>query len=744
MKLDPPPHVVAPAAALESPEATAEQSLRPRVAEILEKVLHYNPSADVALVERAFVAAARAHAGQYRKSGEPYLVHPLGVTAVIADLKLDVPSLCAGLLHDCVEDTEMTVEQVAAGFSPAIAALVDGVTKLGRLPWNTREERQAENFRKMLVAMAEDIRVILIKLADRTDNMRTLGHVSEERQERTARETLEIYAPLANRLGIHWLRAELEDLAFRYLYPNEYRALIDALAASAEERRAYTAQVEGILRQLMSDNDLACEVCGRAKNLWGIYAKMRRTQRTLNDIHDVVAFRVVTHSIRDCYAALGVVHEHFTPIPGRFKDYVAMPKPNQYQSLHTSLIGPRGERLEVQIRTTDMQRVAEEGVAAHWVYKEGASLLSNDDQQKFAWLRQLVEFQRDLHDPAEFIDAVKIDLFSDEVYVFTPKGDVKALPAGATPIDFAFAIHTEVGLHCTGAKVNGHIVPLRYRLRNGDTVEIVTNPKQKPSKDWLKFCATARARAKIRHFIRRERRERGRALGWELLERALRAQGHSLSKLEKDGQLDQAAVSLHVGNRAEELLMQVGFGKVTPIQVVRTLLPETVVEEPPEPATNRLISIFRKARRRPAPSGIRVQGEDDVLVRFAQCCHPLPGDAIMGFITRGRGVTVHKLDCSKALDLDPERRIEVAWDSAAKVEHAVKINVHATDKPGLLAEMTRAFSEQGVNIAQANCRVTATGRAINTFHVQVAHLDHLKQVMRAIKKIKGVYSVDRL
>jgi guanosine-3',5'-bis(diphosphate) 3'-pyrophosphohydrolase len=724
-------------------EAEERHSLREQLDEIIHKVRRYNPRADVVQIEKSFERAAASHHGQRRKSGQPYLVHPLSVCSIIADLKLDVPSICAGLLHDCVEDTDLTLQDVARQFTDEVAFLVDGVTKLGRLPWNTREERQAENFRKMLVAMAKDIRVILIKLADRTDNMRTLEHMSEEGQERIARETMDIYAPLANRLGIYWLRAELEDLAFRFLHSNEYHRLVQELEASADLRDKYVSEVEGILRQLLDDNDMLCEVTGRQKNLWGIYQKMRSTQRSLDQIHDVVAFRIITSNIRDCYAALGLVHEKFTPVPGRFKDYVAMPKPNQYQSLHTSLIGPRGERVEVQIRTREMHRVCEEGIAAHWVYKEGQGLLSPDDQQKFAWLRQLVEFQRDLHDPAEFIDAVRIDLFNDEVYVFTPQGDVKAFPTGATPVDFAFSIHTEVGLHCAGARVNGQIVPLRYQLQNGDTVEIITNARQKPSKDWLKHCATARARSKIRHYIRRERRERGRGLGRELLDKLLREYGHSLSKVEKSGALAKLASDLRVGNRAEDVLMQLGIGKVTPQQVVKRLFPDIV--HPEEPVSKGPIArIFGRSRRKYPRSGIQVQGEDDVLVRFAHCCNALPGDAIGGFITRGRGVTVHKLDCPKALDLDPERRIEVSWDTEAQVDHPAKICIQAVDKPGLLAEMSKAFSEQNVNISQANCRVTGDGRAVNTFHVHVQHLDHLRQIMKALRRIKGVHSVDRL
>jgi guanosine-3',5'-bis(diphosphate) 3'-pyrophosphohydrolase len=713
--------------------------------ELIDRVKKYNPDADGEVILRAYNFAVKAHEGQKRRSGDPYAVHPIGVTSIITDLRLDVPSVAAGLLHDCVEDTDASLAQLKETFSDEIALLVDGVTKLGKIPWSTRQERQAENFRKMLVAMARDIRVILIKLADRLDNMRTLQHMPQVRQESIAGETMEIYAPLANRLGIFWMKAELEDLAFRYLFPEEYRKLVEDLAAGDQERRQYIAEVEEVLKEVMAASDVTCEVAGRPKNLWGIYSKMRRTSRDLEQINDVVAFRVITDSIRNCYAALGVVHENFTPIPGRFKDYVAMPKPNQYQSLHTSVIGPRGHRMEVQIRTYEMHRIAEDGIAAHWVYKEGQSSLSTDDQRKFAWLRQLVEFQKDLKDPTEFIDAVKIDLFTDEVYIFTPKGDVKAFPAGSTPVDFAYSIHSEVGNHCVGCRVNGLIVPLRYKLRNGDTVEIITNPNQRPNKDWLKFVVSARARSKIRHFIRREQRERGRSLGRDLLEREFRKYGHSLAKLQRKGELQKAAGQLRVGSE-EDLVMYVGFGKITAAQVARAVLPDVVPErEEKEKAKKpgRLTQFLSLGRRKPS-SGIRVGDMDDMLVRFAHCCNPVPGEAVVGFITRGRGLTIHKLDCPKALDLDPERRIEVSWDINAKVEHPVAIDVHTVDKPGLLAEMSRAFSENGVNISMANCRSTGNGRAVNTFHFHVFNLDHLKQVMRALQKIKGVYSVERV
>jgi GTP pyrophosphokinase len=716
-----------------------------RLLDVTEKIRGYHPAADLDLVKKAYVFAAQAHDGQVRKSGDPYVVHPLGVASIIADLKLDVPSVCAGLLHDCVEDTSATTDELGRLFGPEIAFLVDGVTKLGKIPWNTREERQAENFRKMLLAMARDIRVILIKLADRTDNMRTLVHMPPEKQERIARETMDIYAPLANRLGIQWVKCELEDLAFQYLHHDEWAALGGRLHEHERERRKYIDEVSRILRKEMEAGGVECDVRGRIKHLWSIHQKMRKTGRELEQIYDIVAFRIITGSVRACYEALGVVHSKWTPVPGRFKDYIALPKPNMYQSLHTSVIGPRGERMEIQIRTREMDRVAEEGIAAHWQYKEGVPV-SAEDQKKFSWLRQLMEWQRDLKDPTEFIESVKIDLFQDEVYVFTPKGDVKALPKGSTPIDLAYAVHTEVGNRCSGARVNGLIVPLRYQLRNGDTVEILTNPQQKPNKDWIKLCATSRAKAKIRHHIRTEQRERGRQLGHELVERELRKFGVSLTKSLKGGEMDRAAEKLKAGS-AEDLLILVGYGKVTAGQVAEVLVPADRRAQGPvpeaSPAQNALSNLIRKVTRA-KPTGIKVQGEDDVLVRFAKCCNPLPGDPIVGFITRGRGVTIHTKACPKGLDLDPDRRIDVEWDGKGKTMRPVQLQIVCADKPGLLAHISQAFVETGVNISQANCRATDDHRAINTFQFAVADLDQLKKVIKSIQKIQGVYSVERL
>jgi len=716
------------------------------VRQIVNTVSAYDPAADVGLIERCFDFASERHAGQRRRSGEPYVVHPVGVARIISDLRLDVASVCAGLLHDCVEDTSATAEDIGRLFGQEIQFLVEGVTKLGQIPWTTREERQAENFRKMLLAMARDIRVILIKLADRVDNMRTLQYMSREKQERIARETLEIYAPLANRLGIQWMKVELEDLAFRYVEPQAYSDLLAKMTGSAESRNAYIAEVVDKLNSVLLEAGISGQVSGRAKHLWSIFQKQRKTGRDVEQIYDIIAFRVIVDSVRDCYAVLGVVHSTWTPIPGRFKDFIALPKPNLYQSLHTTVIGPRADRMEVQIRTQEMHRIADQGIAAHWKYKEKKSL-GEPDGQAFAWLRQLMEWQRDLKDPTEFIETVKIDLFQDEVFVFTPKGDVKALPKGATPIDFAFAIHSKVGEHCSGARVNGLIVPLRYVLKNGDTVDILASANQKPSKDWLKFVVTSRAKTKIRHFLRMEQRDRSRQLGHDLLARELRKRGLGLANLERDGSVEAAAAKLHVGS-AEDLLVAVGYNKLTVEQAANAIAPARVPEATPAETSGRTESLeaplggLRRSAKR-AIGGVRVQGESDIVVKFAKCCSPVPGDPIIGFISGRHAVVIHAPDCEKALALDPARRLDVSWDDESKTTRPVTVEVQAEDRPGLLASISRAFTENGVNISQAKCRTSEDGKAVNTFQVSVTHVDQLKNVLRNLQAIEGVVSAHR-
>jgi GTP pyrophosphokinase len=715
------------------------------IGDIAASVSSYDGAADLDLIRRCFEFASDRHAGQRRRSGDPYVVHPVAVARIIAELRLDVPSVCAGLLHDCVEDTSATAEDIGRLFGSEIQFLVEGVTKLGQIPWTTREERQAENFRKMLLAMARDIRVVLIKLADRVDNMRTLEHMPRDKQERIARETREIYAPLANRLGIQWMKIELEDLAFRYLEPEDYRHITSRMAETAESRQGYIDEVCAKLRGALADGGIPGQVSGRAKHLWSIQQKMKKTGRDLEQVYDMIAFRVITESVRDCYAVLGVVHSNWTPVPGRFKDFIALPKPNLYQSLHTTVIGPRADRMEVQIRTQEMHRIAEQGIAAHWKYKEKGPL-AQQDGQAFAWLRQLMEWQRDLKDPTEFIETVKIDLFQDEVFVFTPKGDVKALPKGSTPIDLAYAIHSKVGERCSGARVNGLIVPLRYALRNGDTVEILTSASQKPSKDWLKFVVTSRAKTKIRHFIRMEQRERSKQLGRDLLGRELRKQESALASAERDGLLDQAAARLRIGT-AEDLLVAIGYGKLSPEHAAGAVLADR--READGAATpGPMAEVPSAALKRPATKrsigGIKVQGEADILVKFAKCCSPVPGDTIVGFISRGHGVVIHTRDCPKALDLDPARRVDVGWDDESRTLRPVAVQVTCEDRPGLLASISKSFTEHGVNISQAKCRTTEDGRAVNTFQVTVGHLEQLKTVLRSLHEIEGVVTATRL
>lgn len=713
--------------------------------ELLTRVSQYQPAADLEPIRRAYAFAENAHQGQFRRSGDPYVVHPLSVARVIAELKLDVGSICAGLLHDCVEDTSATVDDISKLFGTEVAFLVEGVTKLGKVPWHTREEAQAENFRKMLLAMARDIRVILIKLCDRVDNMRTMAAMPPEKQERIARETMEIYAPLANRLGIQWIKVELEDLSFQYLYPKEFNELKTKLDTYFAGRQDYIDEVSQVLQKELAANEISAKVVGRPKHLWSIYQKTVKTGREVDQLFDIIAFRALVQSVRDCYGALGVVHTKWTPIPGRFKDFIALPKPNMYQSLHTSVLGPKAERIEVQIRTEEMHRTAEEGIAAHWKYKEGkVEAVSGSDEKKFAWLRQLMEWQKTLSDPTEFIETVKVDLFADEVYVFTPKGDVKSLPQAGTPIDLAYLIHTEVGNHCSGARVNGLIVPLRYQLRNGDTVEILTSPNQRPNKDWLKFVKSSSAKAKIRHYMRAEQRSRSKGLGRELLEREMRKHDLSYNKVEKSGDLVHAAAQLRVQS-VDDLLMNVGYGKLLPADVVEQLLPED--QRRPlgsrEPTPSRTASL---ARRAPGmrPPGIKVAGEDDVLVRFAKCCSPVAGDPIVGVITRGRGVTVHASVCSTAMEQDEERRIEVQWDGEHKTARPVTVQVVCADKPGLLALISQTFNEHSINISQANCRSLDEKRAVNTFKVNVVDTDQLQKLIRALQKIQGVFAVQRM
>ncbi len=718
--------------------------------DLVTRVRTYHPHADVELLEKAYLFAANAHRGQMRKSGDPYFIHPTSVAGVIAELRLDVASICAGLLHDVAEDTEVSIPEIEEGFGREIAQLVDGVTKLGNLTFQSKEDKQAENFRKMLVAMARDIRVLLIKLCDRLDNMRTMDSMKPEAQERISRETMEIYAPLANRLGISWMKSELEDLAFKYLEPDAYNSLVQKIARTHKEQEAYIAEVVKAIELRLAEHGFAVQVSGRSKHLYSIYRKMKAQDCEYEQVYDVLAFRVLTESVADCYAALGVIHSKWTPVPGRFKDYIALPKPNMYQSLHTTVIGPGHERIEIQIRTHEMHRVAEQGIAAHWRYKERhqgpGGGVAEDEAKKFTWLRQLMEFQKELKDPAEFIDSVKVDLFQDEVYVFTPKGEVRVFPRGATPIDFAYAVHTQVGDHCVGARINGAIVPLRYKLRNGDSVEILTSPNQHPSKDWLDFAVTSRAKSKIRNFIRAEERDRSRKLGEELLERELHKAGVSLSKLVKNElELKRVVEDLKLSS-IEELYIGLGYGKISPQDVITALTPRT---ESGHFKINKDVKegLVEKLTRKISgkdDGGIRLNGIDDILVRYARCCNPLPGDEIVGFITRGRGITVHRRNCNKAFEADPQRRVEISWDSKAKINRPVQLKVVTANRPGILATVGSTFHGMNVNITEANCRADDQGRAVNMFTFEIGDVNQLKGVMRALTKVQGVVSVERI
>jgi len=711
------------------------------IGELIERVRAYTPTGPVEVLQRAYEFSAGVHKGQRRASGEPYLTHPLQVAGIIADLRLDVPSVATGLLHDTVEDTLATLAQVEERFGPEIAGLVDGVTKIGQINFTSREEKQAENFRKMLLAMARDIRVILIKLADRTHNMRTLGHLAPERQVEIAQETLDIYAPLAHRLGIYWIKSDLEDNALRFLHPEVYYQLKRSVAKRKAEREKYIKEVLSALLKKLAEAEVEAEVTGRPKHFYSIYQKMQAQNLLYDQIYDLVAFRVVVDTVGECYEALGVVHANWKPVPGRFKDYIALPKANGYQSLHTTVIGPYGERMEIQIRTRDMHRVAEYGVAAHWRYKQPGGA-EGGDGQRFAWLRQMLEWQQQLPDPQEFLRSVKEDLFTEEVFAFTPKGDLLAFPLGSTVIDFAYRIHSEVGHHCAGARVNGRIVPLRYQLQSGDTVEIVTTANQQPSKDWLKLVKTPRAKGRIRAWVKAQQSSRSVAVGREILERDLARHQLDLAKLRGEGTLRRVAEEL--GQKDEDtLLAAVGYGKVTAQQVLGKLLSPEELERRREKGEGRLQRLLRMVSRQ-TKSGVQVSGVEDMLVRFGKCCSPLPGERITGFITRGRGVTVHTLDCPKVLESDPQRRIDVQWEDGKGTPRPVRVEVTCIDQPGLLAAMSKAISSAGINITRAQVHALGDRKAQNVFELMVASADELNRVMRSLGRVRGVMKVARV
>jgi guanosine-3',5'-bis(diphosphate) 3'-pyrophosphohydrolase len=707
-----------------------------RLQDIEEEVLRHHPEADISLIKKAYIFSARAHEGQTRLSGEPYLSHPLEVAFILAQMGLGQVTVTCGLLHDTVEDTDTSLDELDEYFGEEVTDIVNGITKIGQLGFGDHLTQQAEYLRKMVLSMSHDIRVLLVKLADRVHNMRTLGYMEPAKQKRIAQETLDIYAPLAGRLGMFRIKAELEDLAFFYLEPEAYQQIQEGLARKKGEREKYINEVCQLLQEKLKEHGLSGEVSGRLKHLYSIYRKLQAQQITLDELYDLLAFRIIVNTVAECYEALGVIHHYFRPVPGRLKDYIGMPKANLYQSIHTTVIGAYGERLEVQIRTHEMHRLSEEGIAAHWTYKEKRAYREKD-AQRFAWLRQMVDLQRELKSPEELLEGVRLELYPEECYVFTPQGEVKELPRGSTPVDFAYAIHTEVGNTCTGAKVNGRMVPLRYELQNGDTLEILTSPHQRPNRDWLKFVKTTKAKSKIRQWLKASEREQSIALGRELLERELRKQG--LQKYLKEGEeLKKVAQDLSLV-RPDDLFEAVGHGKYSAGQVVGRLqkIVSPAVEEeapPPEP------EIIPEKELGP----IRIKGLQDLLTRLANCCQPIPGDKIVGYITRGKGVTIHRADCPYLARTESFRQIPAEWDGNQNQLYPANIQVVSLDKPGMLADITSALKMAEVNVTRASVETTADRRGIANFTIQVADQRHLDRVFAAIKRLKEVISVRRV
>ena len=709
--------------------------------QLLDRIRSYAADADLGLVRKAHDFSAKAHQGQLRRSGEPYLQHPIAVAGVLTALKADAVAIVAALLHDTLEDTVATPDELEREFGKDVVHLVDGVTKIGKITFRSYEEKQAENFRKMVLSMADDIRVVLIKLADRLHNMRTLEHLGAAKREEIAQETLEIYAPLANRLGIGWIKNELEDLCLKHLKPDVYETLRVRVAKRDEDRQQYIDEVRQLVNKAMQENGLAGQVYGRPKHLYGIYQKMNKQSITFEEVYDLTALRIVTDTKMNCYAVLGVIHSVWRPVPGRFKDYIAIPKSNLYQSLHTTVVGPKGEHVEFQIRTEEMHRIAEHGIAAHWKYKEQGQV-ADRDSKAFGWLHQFVEWHEDLTDNRQFMDSVKLDLFHDVVYVFTPKGIVKELPRGSTPVDFAFAIHTQVGDHCVGAKVDGKIVPLKYQLASGDTVEILTSPTQSPHKDWLKFVRTSRAKTKIKHWIKLEEQKRSIEIGRRLLESEFRRQGMAPARMFKSAELLDAARQLGFDS-TDELAAAVGFGHMATLQVIGKLTaPSSGAQAPAQerPAVRKAIS------GKSDDTGVQVKGSRDLLMQLSRCCHPVPGDRILGYITRGRGLTIHAVDCPnlEALDYDKERLVEVEWDAATPSTHSVKMSIVAVDKTGVLANVSSAIAECHANISRAEIATREDQKAVLDFVVEVSDTHHLEQVLKAVERVDGVITARRM
>lgn len=707
-----------------------------RFEEIAETVQLHHPGADLDVLRRAYVFSAVAHKGQVRASGEPYLSHPLEVASILASWRLDPICVAVGLLHDALEDTLATPKEIEEKFGPVVLHIVEGLTKIAQISFSSVEERQAESFRKLLLAMVDDVRVIVVKLADRLHNMRTLQHLPEEKRIRISEETMEIYAALAGRLGMSRIKNELEDLAFQYLEPEVYKDLSKRVEARRAEAGAVISRMSGLIRDLIAGAGIEARIDGRVKRLFSIHQKLIRQKIDLNELYDFIALRVVVHSVSDCYAVLGLLHHTLKPVPGRIKDLIAIPRPNGYRSLHTTLVGDHGTPFEVQIRTEEMHRVAEEGIAAHWKYKEGQPASSSDDET-FAWLRQLLE---DVQDPNEFLSSLKLDLYPEEVYCFTPKGAVRTLPRGATPIDFAFAIHTEVGLRCVGARVGGRIVPLRTKLRNGDIVEILTAPGHLPSRDWLNFAVTSRARSRIKHELHHAERQQARDLGRRLLEREWKKSRLRSKALDDEvTRIESLGRELGVGSRFDDVLSSIGFGRIDAAALIEKMTPPELRGKPPMPPIRPQRSV------KPGDARISVQGVDHLLVYRARCCSPIQGDAIIGYITRGQGVSVHAVSCPNVKNamVDTQRRVEVSWDATPGETYPVRLSVEFHDRPGFLGAVTTAVADKGGDIRRAEARTYEDRPGVVDLVVRVRDLDHLKALVRSVKDVPGVARVER-
>src|SRR6056297_3650002 len=708
---------------------------------LLDKIKLYMDDPDLDMVKKAYKYADDAHKEQYRVSGEPFVEHPLGVAIILADLELDIVSIVSSLLHDVVEDTGISSEEIEKEFGNEVAHIVDGVTKLTRMQFKTKADQQAESLRKMFVAMAEDIRVVLIKLADRLHNMRTLNYLKKEKRKEKSRETLEIYAPLAHRLGMSKVKWELEDLSFRYLKPDMYYEVSHKVQANRQQREKDIQEAIKKLKKTLSNHDINAEIYGRPKHLYSIYNKMKRKEVEFNEIYDLTAVRVLVENVKECYEVLGIIHEIWKPMPGRFKDYIAMPKSNMYQSLHTTVIAPNGDPLEVQIRTYEMHKTAEYGIAAHWRYKEG-KVGDEKFEEKLSWLRRLLEWQKDLQEPQEFMETLKIDLFEDEVFVFTPEGDVVSLPKGGTPVDFAYHIHTEVGHRCVGAKVNGKIVPLEYKLNNSDIVEILTSKKSNgPSRDWLNFVKTSKARSKIKHWFKKQRRDEIIEKGHRILDEHLDKYNIELSEKEKEKELKEITQELGRKN-VDDLLEELGYSNISPKQVVSKFKDY----EPDKDYEKKHSSTSTHQKSSSVDKGVSVKGMEDMLVRMAKCCNPVPGDNIVGYITRGRGVSVHREDCKNLKNLaesEPERIIEVSWERGRTESYQVDLRIDAVNKSALLNDITHIIKEEKINLLSVMARTSDQNRAVINLSLELSSTEHMYDIMKKIESISGVLNVSR-